>query len=537
MARYGKFRYGEQKYGPSPADALLRWSVIVAWDGGYTGENEALRATGITVRRGRQSMLTWSAEIKWDGSSFVDEAGKVASMQARRGRQSLLNSGGTGFAHYEPGEAVIVLDNEDGRYDPWNVASPLYPDVRPGKFVRIAVTYSGTTYEIMRGVIYDIQPMGNDKARLVVRDGLQLLKDTTLEEGLYQDERVSGVFPAGLSYEIMRDTSWNTTEWPLLLYNSVKSLDYWWSTVDNKSALTLLEELEDVEFGQFFHSRDGRAKFYARNQALTPTVITQDQILRDIVFPQPWEVIRNRVRVNAYTKVLDPVNAILWELQDITSIGAGETLTFTATFRYDQWQPCGASVIFNHTVNTKADGTGANITADVNLTYGEIGNGVTLTLENTGASDGYITLLKATGDAIYPPYVTTRILENTTSQADYGIRSFTLDNYWIESSEDARSYAYFVLTKLSDPLMYPTIQIEARPTVQFPLDLADLITLQVPAKGIDQTFRVGYIEHTWLRENGQAVRTKVKLEPYLDMATGFWALGTSELGVDTTLGF
>ncbi|NVM23894.1 MAG: hypothetical protein HWN68_19210, partial [Desulfobacterales bacterium] len=57
MAKYGTFKYSEEKYGTEAQDANLRWTFIVAWDGYYGWGNEAERMVDFTVERGRQRML------------------------------------------------------------------------------------------------------------------------------------------------------------------------------------------------------------------------------------------------------------------------------------------------------------------------------------------------------------------------------------------------------------------------------------------------------------------------------------------------
>jgi hypothetical protein len=134
---------------------------------------------------------------------------------------------------------------------------------------------------------------------------------------------------------------------------------------------------------------------------------------------------------------------------------------------------------------------------------------------NNSGSDGYITLLQAVGDAIYPPSVQLREAEDTTSQDDYGPRTLTLDAYWQESSTAAKAIADWLLSELKDPMPIPTVQLENQPDLQFGPDLCESrIHLTVAAKGIDDYFRVGKIEHRWLKENGIAVQTTFKLEPY-----------------------
>ena len=66
--------------------------------------------------------------------------------------------------------------------------------------------------------------------------------------------------------------------------------------------------------------------------------------------------------------------------------------------------------------------------------------------------------------------------------------------------------------------MIPTIQIIHQPELQFPLDLNNrtLIDLEIVDMNVDDTFRVGGLEHRWLPgHGGQAVLTTVKCEPDL----------------------
>ena len=98
MAKFGTFKYAEDVYGDG-RQADIQFGFIVKWDGSYYGDNEANRMVSLNVRRGRPAMLA---------------------------------PGGRGFQPFQPGQAFAVFDNEDGRYDPFNASSPLYPHVTPG---------------------------------------------------------------------------------------------------------------------------------------------------------------------------------------------------------------------------------------------------------------------------------------------------------------------------------------------------------------------------------------------------------------------
>jgi len=87
------------------------------------------------------------------------------------------------------------------------------------------------------------------------------------------------------------------------------------------------------------------------------------------------------------------------------------------------------------------------------------------------------------------------------------------DTRWRQSSTRAQYFAEWLGLFLPIRQPYPEIKIESRPDKQFEFDLFDRIALDIARKDIDRNFVVGSIEHEWLRETGQAVRTTVQLEP------------------------
>jgi len=87
------------------------------------------------------------------------------------------------------------------------------------------------------------------------------------------------------------------------------------------------------------------------------------------------------------------------------------------------------------------------------------------------------------------------------------------DTRWRQSSTRAQYFAEWLGLFLPIRQPYPEIKIESRPDKQFEFDLFDRIALNIARKDIDRNFVVGAIEHEWLRETGQAVRTTVQLEP------------------------
>ena len=79
------------------------------------------------------------------------------------------------------------------------------------------------------------------------------------------------------------------------------------------------------------------------------------------------------------------------------------------------------------------------------------------------------------------------------------------------------------------------IQLEARYDDQFDVDLLDRITLSIAALSVSDDYRVGKIEHRWLNDNGQAVRTIWRTEPFVDLAD-FWFF-TTNIGVTSNFAY
>ena len=483
MAKYSAFKYSAEKYGQGEQDANLLWGFTVAWDGFYGHGNEANWMTSLHVKRGRQAMV-----------------------------------GKDGIVPYAIGKATGIFDNGDGRYDPYNASSPLYGNITPGKFVRIVVRDEAntTTYGVMRGTIADIQPIrvaGKEQVRIVVVDGFQWLRDNIINLGLNQ------AFAKHLVAQKITDAvDWPDAEWDMEIQTVVPTHAYWWAW--NQNALEALNEFNAAEWAVAFHSRDGEFVWYPNDYGRRRTLdLNETDLLAEIGRPQPWDVVRNIIRVTVETKVLDPINAIIWSLQDVPSIADGAEFYIEPLFKYEEWRPCGAAIAFNHTVNAQADGGGADLTANCPLTYNDqIGEGAQITITNNSGSTGYVILLTATGNAIYAPDVNVVEVSDSTSQADYGKRVLQIKSRWVEDTDYAIALADQLLASLKEPAQYPIIQMEDQPTKQFYPDLYDQINLTCPTLDIRESFRVGQIEHQTVGESCQGIRTIMHLEGGEDMA-------------------
>jgi hypothetical protein len=115
-----------------------------------------------------------------------------------------------------------------------------------------------------------------------------------------------------------------------------------------------------------------------------------------------------------------------------------------------------------------------------------------------------------------------------------------LDLPWQQNYNIGVNLSEYLVDFLQSIQYFPTVLIENRPSIQFGLDLFDIVSLTLDEWGVDANFKIGKITHKFLAPTGQHVRTELKLFPvYLPPVSNYWLLGSagySKLGVTTYLG-
>ena len=505
--RYAKFIYGDGTVYGSVTQTTLLLIIEVDWDGDgvFDGQNEAAYTTELHIRRGRRDYIRYS------------QSGSVE-----------------GFEYPRIGTCVLRLQNKDKRYDPYNTSSPLYPNIRPGRYIRIRVKDTdGTIYPVFYGKIKEIKPLsGSDEmVKIEAEDGLRFLKAQDVNIGIQTSITIADAI--GL---ILDDADWPTI-WGRNISSASDELPYWWA---DGRALTEINDLADADLGTFFVAADGTATYYGRAYTTSASLnLTSEHFLRAISVPQPWEVIRTVVMIVAHPRVQQSTG-VLWTLQDKPLVGAGDTLTLWAQYTYDNESAPAVNVITpventDYEMNTAEDGSGTDVSANFSLTFTNFGQTAELIFKNNGATAGYITLAQVRGDALSSPDPSVIIKEDTTSQALYGVQQFTLDSKWLQSTGTADDFAAWLISYLPTPQAFIELEVEHRPSTQFGIDLFDVVNVDLDDElGISGDFKVAEIEHTWLAETGQATRTTWSLEPFPD-TSGYWRFPAT-IGVTTVFG-
>lgn len=485
--------------------------------------------------------LHWYIDADWngDGAFETNEESRLIGLRTFRGKKNYLKAvkpDGAGFERNPVGTADITLDNYDGRYDPLNTSSPIYPNLMPGREMRIRVNDGADTWNVFRGKIDSLSPVrqGNQR-RLKIKlvDGWAFLKGS---QGVRKAVQTGLTTDTAIGY-ILTLIGW-LAGWGSDLAMGSDTLAYWWT--EGKNAADAILDLVENEFGRFHISGNGQAVFRGRNADFNSTAsftLDQSVLLKDPVLPYPWESIRNIIRLRLFPRVLQATGE-LWRMRGTPSIAPGDTLTVYAEFRYSNRITPAQNLIApvvttDYTMNSAADGSGTNLSANFSVTMTGYGETAKLVVTNNGTTAGYITLLKIRGDALDAPDSTLVEIDNSSGSL-YGPRSFALDLLWNQNTRAAQDAANWLKSWMSSPLSYPVLQLEGRDTVQYAYELHTRFTLTAAELGINADYRLMGIEHEWLDEGGQAVRTT--FYSYAVDANTYWKF-TTTIGVPSRFAY
>lgn len=512
-AQYQQQTYGDPLlYGTGPTSDLLMWIVEINWqnDGVFSGSNEAIY------------MIDFDMSL--------------------RGRKKMLKRAGSGFEILPPGTCIVTLKNDGGRYDQYNPSSPLYPYIQTGVDAKIGVVnrLTGVGYNILRGLVYDIQPNTIDKTvKLYISDTASYLTANTARVAVTANVTPENAIGAVLDY-----MSW-PTRWGRSLDASSDTITYYWSS-GNKQALSEIQDIAQSYFGYFFADNQGQARFIRRS-ALSSSVVdfTQEQLLKDMGNDALFDNYRNVTRMAIHPRLLSSLT-VIYQLQGNTPVihtGSAGKEEIWGNYTYNNAQ-CPATNVAtpvaglanDYAFNSLADGTGTDYTANVTVQFTDFGDACKWGIINNSGVDVYCIKLQCKGYAVYETNSTTLTYPVDASSVA-NPRELQIDLPWLQDINIARDLANAMGFFVSYLHPTPVIQIEARPDIQFTPDLFDIVTVTAPAIGIGGvSFRVSGISHKTLTATCQAVLTTIYLEPYIS-GSGYWTWPVTDFGVDTVLGW
>lgn len=467
--------------------------------------------------------LAWDFSIDWDGDGLFEtnESRYMKNIYIKRGRTRMIKNLGGGLESVSTGTATITLVNNNGRFDGWNEDSALYPNVGNGKTVRIRVRPldGSILYPLFYGTISNIVPMGTrDKTvNIYVNDRLDFLRNATSRVAMQE-----GITPGEAIGLILDAAGWKAV-WGRDLDTSVETIDYFWSSGSRK-AISEIQDLANSFLGYFFCDARGRARFIDRTTVGDLAAeYSQDELLKDIGNPQPYEVKRDVTILKVHPRA-QAATGVLWELigtAPSVQTGANNPFTIFTPYTYANAPAPAVNVITpvattDFLVNSQADGGGSNLTGSCTVTITDFGDNAKLVLTNTSGTLGYITKLQIRGDAIYETNAADVTYPTDLADAE-SLRELVFDLKWQQDFNVAVDIVSVLGPFYTALHPFPAIRLENRFEKQFGVDLFDIVSADLPKLGlIGESFRVGGIEHKSINvDNCQSIQTTLWLEPYI----------------------
>jgi len=469
---------------------MAKWGTFNWGDGTHWGSTAELTNT-----------VTWIVQVDWDGDGTLDgenEAQWLMDAPIRLGREEYLDASGKGFEHMRVGMATLVFDNHDGRYDPRNASSPLYPNILPGKMIQIRVRDNSdeSVYTQFTGIIDQIEPRGyRQETTITCVDYMQFLAD---QELTFDAELFNTTITAALNHLLTQ------ANYPggRLLQEDAQPV--WVFAVNGQSAAQAAHQIADAGLGMFWVDQYGRARYQERNHPTSGNNLNQTVFLNDPKVNQPWDGVYNDVTVTA-TRYIKLPAAIIFTLPEAVYIANGNSETITVNY-----DPATDVQLKSLEANTRSDGEGTDLT----FTASEIDLGLTggtLVVSNASGSNGYLLEVRIRGRA-YSDMEQKFNATDATSQATYGLRKFYLDSPFLQDRNYATAFATILKNFLKDDRASLVLQMQGRATWQYYLQLMGFINFSSTTLGISSTsYQILGLEHDWRGDNGQDVVTTFHL--------------------------
>lgn len=495
--------------------------------------------------------LIWRFEVAWRGDMafFAEDNGGIEGRWAidcswSRGRRSWMSYNANGLAFFDPGRMVITLLDPTDRYNPYNTSSPLYPYIEPGKFCRYYVRRNGSMTHVPRfsGIIQDIRNHADETGQklvdITIADGWSSLQDHEVYLATVSNTNPKFAIPNVLA----------AVDWPEMWGHSLEDgpilLPFFWSGGDD--ARSILHNIAHTLGSKVFITGDGKVHYQSRSSAEPASVVslTQSDLLKDIPVNNLWDNRLNTVEMLAHSILVYSALGTLWgdtikfnplpevETKNVPEFSIASESHIKLSGKYDVPTnlafPVDARLLFGYNVSvpdtrlvfqfgTLTGNAGIDITSYISAEiFDDGGGGFQARLRNNYPGVAYLRRILIANTAYAYVQRGSVQFSKTSVAIPKTTKKFTVSTpYMINAaplSAELPNILNWYYARVSRQWVLPRITIESRPDIQF-VDIMDVISLDIAAKKINGSFRVGMIEERWLTPTGQAVSTTIQTEP------------------------
>lgn len=503
----------------------------------------------------------YDVEVDWNNDGdFEDTYDDITTDVLTRGGSKMVWTRGieSELERIATGVLEIQVKNADGKYSPENTASVLYPNVLPGRSIRVRANKEGTIYNLFKGKIESIIPhpeLDDQSCYILATDGMDQLNrvEITSPSGGPRASVLIGATPGPLD-DILDDANWPAAD--RTIDAGVDMLDQWWA--HKEKALVAIQKLMETEKSLAYVDERGYFVYEDRHHRLKGAHLTSQATFSDTMERLDYEfstrTVRNRARVTGIKRVAPGSDAYIWGTQDRPKVppgGAAAQIDVWAILENPVSQITGPITTTDWRANTASDATGTYATADVTVTATLFGaKAVRLRIVNNGTQPLYIVpgttgspdTLRFQGRE-YDEDDLLAVYNDATSLTAYGDRSIEVNTLYKGTWNDLNAYAQWIVSRYKDPQpdmerMQLANASTALMTQILTRKISDRITVTNTKLGISaKDYYINKMRHE-VGDGGKHHQVTWWLER-VDEAK-YWLLGTTgygELGTNTRLGF
>ncbi|MBA2628404.1 MAG: hypothetical protein H0U85_10350 [Gemmatimonadales bacterium] len=322
---------------------------------------------------------------------------------------------------------------------------------------------------------------------------------------------------------------------------------------EKTNAATEFQRLCQSELGHIYLRGDGTLVFEGRHARIgnPVNVATFDGTkIVALAADRARNEVVNRVQVTVHPRRVDASPVVLFELLNSAEVAPGQTIMILGPYRdpllraaraggTDMVPPVAGT---DYTAFTVAGGTGIDVTATLTVVTSFGGTGVRFDITNNGTRVAYVNKLQARGIGLYDYEPAVVIVEDATSQADYGLNEMSLDMPYQSRPGRGEGIGSYILSLQRNALTnLRSVTVEGNTSddlMDQALDreISDRIGVAESVTGLSTADRVGY----YINAVSLSLRDKDRITVTWTLTpadTGrYWILGVpgySELGVTT----
>ncbi len=425
--------------------------------------------------------------IDFSGNSFtwINSGGCVTKMNWTRKLARLRG-------RVSAGEAIINVENQDGRFNPDRSDGPWFGSLLPGLPLKIQVTQSGSIYPLFSGRTesFKVKPrLDQRQATITATDEFGRLREAMIDLPIRENYNVGSLFVEVLSFAQVSsfDVTTVADTTPMAAFSDIRG---------SRAMADLIEHGDSKAYA----GPDGTVVVRNRYFDVQGAVTSSLDEFKSMTYTLDGEDVLNVVQIKSKPRLArSSVGTIAW-IENSIPVPPGKGISWELDYRDtddpNERTPANTVTLQTFQVRENSDGTGGDFTTAVSHSETVYAKSVVTSAFSVDSQTRYVSIDLFRGRAMKPLPEVNVHTEDSSSQAIYGKSDFTLENDLIGDYVFARDYAQVILEDNKGALAQVDLGIANVFPDIYELELGDLIHVTNSYTGIASAYTLTEMSHT-----------------------------------------